>query len=278
MLLISLSSYTYLVMELLEGGELFDRIRNRTRFLESEASAILKKLVSAVSFMHDRGVVHRDLKPENLVFTSSEEDAEIKIIDFGFARLKREKESLHTPCFTLHYAAPEVLKGDPEGYDENCDLWSLGVILYTMLCGKAPFHARSRDENVVSIMERIKCGDFNFDSPAWEDVSLDAKKVVEGLLTVTPSQRLQMVDLRCNDWVQGKQQGKMGETALMTPDVLSTGAERTLQTTFSAFHQAQREGFRLQVRIVPYLWLVVCTFVFLYKWTIILHRSYFIFE
>ncbi|XP_066254452.1 ribosomal protein S6 kinase alpha-5-like isoform X1 [Euwallacea similis] len=237
--------YTYLVMELLEGGELFDRIRKKTRFLESEASGILKKLVSAVSFMHVRGVVHRDLKPENLVFTSASDDAEIKIIDFGFARLKRETESLHTPCFTLHYAAPEVLKGDPAGYDENCDLWSLGVILYTMLCGTAPFHARSRDESVGSIITRIKSGDFNFDSAAWEDVSDEAKIVVEGLLTVTPSERLQMVDLKCNDWLQGKQE-KIAETALRTPGVLSTGGEMTLQTTFDAFHQAQKEGFRLQ--------------------------------
>ncbi|CAH1124929.1 unnamed protein product [Ceutorhynchus assimilis] len=236
--------YTYLVMECLKGGELFDRIRNKTKFLESEASAILKKLVSAVSFMHSRGVVHRDLKPENLVFTCQDGDAEIKIIDFGFARLKREKESLHTPCFTLHYAAPEVLKGDPEGYDENCDLWSLGVILYTMLCGKAPFHARSRDESVGSIMERIKCGDFNFDSPAWEEVSLDAKNVVEGLLTVTPSQRLRMSDLQNNSWVQGHQ--NLPQNILMTPDILGSSAEKTLQTTFNAFHQAEREGFRLQ--------------------------------
>ncbi|XP_068918407.1 ribosomal protein S6 kinase alpha-5-like isoform X3 [Tenebrio molitor] len=238
-------AHTYLVLEYLKGGELFERIRKKSKFTESEASGILRKLVSAVSFMHSRGVVHRDLKPENLVFTSEEEDAEIKVIDFGFARLKQEKEALHTPCFTLHYAAPEVLKGDPEGYDENCDLWSLGVILYTMLCGKAPFHARSRDENVSSIMERIKEGDFNFNSTAWSGVSNEAKSVVRGLLTVNPSQRLRMSQLETNSWVQGNQ--NFISTPLMTPDVLlETSAEKSLQTTFSAFHKAQREGFRLQ--------------------------------
>lgn len=239
-------SFSYLVLEYLKGGELFDRIRKKSKFTESEASSILKKLVAAVSFMHSRGVVHRDLKPENLVFTSNEDDAEIKIIDFGFARLKQEKEALHTPCYTLHYAAPEVLKGDPEGYDENCDLWSLGVILYTMLCGKAPFHARSRDESVSSIMERIKDGDFNFDSPAWIGVSHEAKYVVRGLLTVNPSQRLRMIDLQENGWVRGSQ--SFPQTPLMTPDVLLNGhtAEKTIQTTFDAFHKAQREGFRLQ--------------------------------
>ncbi|KAJ8919730.1 hypothetical protein NQ315_006258, partial [Exocentrus adspersus] len=239
-------NFTYLVLEYLKGGELFDRIRQKSRFTEGEASVILRKLVSAVSFMHSRGVVHRDLKPENLVFTSTDEEAEIKIIDFGFARLKQEKEPLHTPCFTLHYAAPEVLKGDPEGYDENCDLWSLGVILYTMLCGKAPFHARSRDESVSSIMERIKGGDFNFDSPAWLGVSSEAKHVVRGLLTVDPNLRLRMHDLKSNPWIRGNQ--SFPQTPLMTPDVLLTGtsAEKSLQTTFNAFHKAQREGFRLQ--------------------------------
>lgn len=237
-------THSYLVLEYLRGGELFERIRKKSKFTESEASGILRKLVAAVSFMHSRGVVHRDLKPENLVFTSTEDNAEIKIIDFGFARLKQEREPMHTPCFTLHYAAPEVLKGDPEGYDENCDLWSLGVILYTMLCGKAPFHARSRDESVSSIMERIKEGDFNFDAPAWQGVSKEAKDVVQGLLTVNPDKRLRMSALLNNTWVQGSQ--NFPQTPLMTPGVLGVAAEKILNTTINAFHQAEREGFRLQ--------------------------------
>lgn len=238
--------HTYLVFELLKGGELLDRIRKKSKFTESEASGILRKLVSAVSFMHSHGVVHRDLKPENLLFTSNDDNAEIKVVDFGFARLKQEKEPLHTPCFTLHYAAPEVLNGDSKGYDENCDLWSLGVILYTMLCGKAPFHANSRDDSAVSVMNRIKSGEFSFSAPAWSGVSTEAKNVVQGLLTVDPKQRLQMSDLKNNSWVQGSQ--NFPQTPLMTPDILlsSTSAEKTLQTTFSAFHKAEREGFRLQ--------------------------------
>lgn len=238
--------HTYLVLELLKGGELLDRIRKKSKFTESEASGILRKLVSAVSFMHSRGVVHRDLKPENLLFTSNDDRAEIKVVDFGFARLKQEKEPMHTPCFTLHYAAPEVLNGDSKGYDENCDLWSLGVILYTMLCGRAPFHARSRDDSAAAVMARIKGGEFSFSSSAWNGVSQEAKAVVQGLLTVNPNQRLRMMDLRNNSWVQGSQ--SFPQTPLMTPDVLlsSTSAEKSLQTTFNAFHKAQREGFRLQ--------------------------------
>lgn len=239
-------AHTYLVFELLKGGELLRRIRRKSKFTEAEASLILRKLVSAVSFMHSRGVVHRDLKPENLLFTSDDDDADIKVVDFGFARLKQEKETMHTPCFTLHYAAPEVLNGDPEGYDENCDLWSLGVILYTMLCGRAPFHARSRDDSAAAVMARIKGGEFSFSSPAWAEVSQTAKIVTRGLLTVNPHKRLQMSDLKMNTWVQGNQ--NMPQTPLMTPDVLSSSgsAEQSLQTTFNAFHKAHREGFRLQ--------------------------------
>lgn len=238
--------HTYLVLELLKGGELLDRIRKKSKFTESEASSILRKLVSAVSFMHSRGVVHRDLKPENLLFSCNKDNAEIKIVDFGFARLKQEKESLHTPCFTLHYAAPEVLSGDPSGYDENCDLWSLGVILYTMLCGRAPFHARSRDDSAAAVMARIKGGEFSFNSSAWNGVTEEAKAVVRGLLTVNPGQRLRMTDLRNNSWVQGNQM--FPQTPLMTPDVLSSSGstEKGLQTTFNAFHKAHKEGFRLQ--------------------------------
>ncbi|XP_017770517.1 PREDICTED: ribosomal protein S6 kinase alpha-5-like [Nicrophorus vespilloides] len=238
--------HTYLICEFLKGGELLDRIRKKSQFTESEAASILRKLVDAVGFMHSRGVVHRDLKPENLLFTSDGDEAEIKVVDFGFARLKQEQEALRTPCYTLHYAAPEVLNGNPDGYDENCDMWSLGVILYTMLCGRAPFHARSREDSAAAVMARIKEGEFSFDSAAWNDVSEEAKSVVCGLLTVDPVKRLQMDHLRHNSWVQGMQ--NVPQTPLMTPDILcsSGSAEKGLQTTFKAFHKAQREGFRLQ--------------------------------
>ncbi|XP_034234012.1 ribosomal protein S6 kinase alpha-5-like [Thrips palmi] len=269
-------AHTYLVLELLRGGELLERIRRQARFTESQASRIMCSLVAAVNEMHSRGVVHRDLKPENLLFTDTSENSDIKIVDFGFARLKQEKEVLTTPCFTLHYAAPEVLKqafgnsasnnstsatcdnkGTPvsqpcsEGYDENCDLWSLGVILYTMLSGRAPFHARSRDHSAASIMSKIKEGDFNFNADAWQNVSSAAKQLTKGLLTVDPKKRLRMSDLRTNEWIQGSERAGFATVPLMTPDVLTTGssarsAEINVAQIFSAFHQAHREGFRLQ--------------------------------
>ena len=126
--------HTYIVTELLRGGELFHRIKRKRKFTEEEASSILRSLISTVSYLHSLGLVHRDLKPENLLFDTLEDAAQLKVVDFGFARLKPELESgMLTPCFTLPYAAPEVLevamRSSNEGYNESCDMWSLGVIM-----------------------------------------------------------------------------------------------------------------------------------------------------
>ncbi|XP_077477863.1 ribosomal protein S6 kinase alpha-5 isoform X1 [Stigmatopora argus] len=237
--------HTYLVLELLGGGELLERIRRKRHFSETEASRIMRKLVSAVSHMHDVGVVHRDLKPENLIFTDESESSEIKIIDFGFARLKPpDNQLLKTPCFTLQYAAPEILKYD--GYDESCDLWSLGVILYTMLSGQVPFQCRTHT-SAEEIMTKIKQGDFSFEGEAWRNVSQQAKDLIRALLTVDPSKRIKMCGLRDNAWLQDESQ--LSSNPLMTPDILgsSTASVHTyVKATFNAFNKCKREGFRLQ--------------------------------
>ncbi|XP_057715842.1 ribosomal protein S6 kinase alpha-5 isoform X2 [Corythoichthys intestinalis] len=241
--------HTYLVLELLGGGELLERIRRKRHFSETEASRIMRKLVSAVSHMHDVGVVHRDLKPENLLFTDESENSEIKIIDFGFARLKPpDNQLLKTPCFTLQYAAPEILKYD--GYDESCDLWSLGVILYTMLSGQVPFQCQEQSLTHTSaeeIMKKIKQGDFSFEGEAWRNVSQQAKDLIQELLTVDPSKRIKMCGLRDNAWLQDDSQ--LSSNPLMTPDILgsSTASVHTyVKATFNAFNKCKREGFRLQ--------------------------------
>ncbi|XP_069321325.1 ribosomal protein S6 kinase alpha-5 isoform X5 [Eulemur rufifrons] len=241
--------HTFLVMELLNGGELFERIKKKKHFSETEASYIMRKLVSAVSHMHDVGVVHRDLKPENLLFTDENDNLEIKIIDFGFARLKPpDNQPLKTPCFTLHYAAPELLNHN--GYDESCDLWSLGVILYTMLSGQVPFQSHDRSLTCTSaeeIMKKIKKGDFSFEGEAWKNVSQEAKDLIQGLLTVDPNKRLKMSGLRYNEWLQDGSQ--LSSNPLMTPDILgSAGAavHTCVKATFHAFNKYKREGFCLQ--------------------------------
>uniref|UniRef100_A0A3Q2DKR2 Ribosomal protein S6 kinase n=1 Tax=Cyprinodon variegatus TaxID=28743 RepID=A0A3Q2DKR2_CYPVA len=241
--------HTFLVLELLGGGELLERIRRKQHFSETEASRIMRKLVSAVSHMHDVGVVHRDLKPENLLFTDESENSEIKIIDFGFARLKPpDNQLLKTPCFTLQYAAPEILKYN--GYDESCDLWSLGVILYTMLSGQVPFQCQEKSlihTSAEEIMHKIKQGDFSFGGEAWRNVSQQAKDLIQELLTVDPDKRIKMCGLRYNAWLQDDSQ--LSSNPLMTPDILgsSTATVHTcVKATFNAFNKCKREGFRLQ--------------------------------
>ncbi|KAM7165462.1 ribosomal protein S6 kinase alpha-5 isoform 3-T4 [Macrochelys suwanniensis] len=241
--------HTFLVMELLKGGELLERIQKKKHFSETEASYIMRKLVSAVSHMHDVGVVHRDLKPENLLFTDENDNSEIKIIDFGFARLKPpDNQPLKTPCFTLHYAAPELLNHN--GYDESCDLWSLGVILYTMLSGQVPFQSQDKGLTCISaleIMKKIKKGEFSFEREAWKNVSQEAKGLIQGLLTVDPNKRIKMSSLRYSEWLQDGSQ--LSSNPLMTPDNLgSSGAavHTYVKATFHAFNKYKREGFCLQ--------------------------------
>ncbi|XP_060117223.1 ribosomal protein S6 kinase alpha-5 isoform X2 [Heteronotia binoei] len=217
--------HTFLVMELLKGGELLERIQKKKLFSETEASYIMRRLVSAVSHMHDVGVVHRDLKPE-----------------------PPDNQPLKTPCFTLHYAAPELLNRN--GYDESCDLWSLGVILYTMLSGQVPFQSQDKSRtstNALEIMKKIKRGEFSFGGDAWKDVSQEAKDLIQGLLTVDPNKRIKMTSLRYSEWLQGGSQ--LSSNPLMTPDNLgSSGAavHTYVKATFHAFNKYKREGFCLQ--------------------------------
>ncbi|KAJ7401711.1 hypothetical protein BTVI_93556 [Pitangus sulphuratus] len=228
--------HTFLVMELLKGGELLERIQKKKHFSETEASHIMRRLVSAVSHMHDVGVVHRDLKPENLLFTDETDNSEIKIIDFGFARLKPpDNQPLKTPCFTLHYAAPELLNHN--GYDESCDLWSLGVILYTMLSGQVPFQSQDRSltcTSALEIMKKIKKGEFSFEGEAWKNVSEEAKELIRGLLTVDPNKRIKMSSLRYNEWLQDGSQ--LSSNPLMTPDNLGSSGAAVHTYVKATFH------------------------------------------
>ncbi|XP_041353534.1 ribosomal protein S6 kinase alpha-5-like [Gigantopelta aegis] len=241
--------HTYIVMEYLKGGELFERIKKKNSFTETEAREIMLKLVKAIEFMHSKGVVHRDLKPENLIFEDDSDEAEIKIVDFGFARFNPENQTLNTPCFTLPYAAPEVLHqttNRDHGYDESCDLWSLGVILYTMLSGRAPFQAQSQEDTAESIMQRIKGGEFDLSGREWTSVSEPAKKLIKGLLCVEPKMRLTGPDLLQNAWLKDNNNQVCSQMPLHTPGILNNSTHFLVGATMNAFHMATKEGFRLQ--------------------------------
>ncbi|KDO32715.1 CAMK/CAMK1 protein kinase [Saprolegnia parasitica CBS 223.65] len=189
-------AYYYLVTEIMEGGELFDRIVEKTYYTEKEARDLVLILLNAIKYCHDRGVVHRDLKPENLLLTSKSDDAFIKIADFGFAK-QDFNASLTTACGTPGYVAPEILKGD--SYGKTVDIWSIGVITFILLCGYPPFH----DENQKRLFNAIKIGSFKFESPYWDAVSAEAKDFISTMLVVDPTKRSDADQLLQHAWVTG---------------------------------------------------------------------------
>ncbi|VDN58053.1 unnamed protein product [Dracunculus medinensis] len=253
---VSDSLHIYLILELLEGGELLSRIKAMSSFTEAQAGVIMKQLVSAVSYLHSKNVVHRDLKPENILFENKDTQAKLRLVDFGFARiLPSAAEHLTTPCFTLHYAAPEVLESDDQlpQYNEQCDLWSLGVILFTMLSGNVPFHARRKDESATDIMTRIRNAQFSFDGPQWREVSTEAKTLITSLLTVDPVKRLSLIELQNHPWLLDA--AAQNETPLQTPTTLMMShTAETFNETMNAFLIANRDGFHLmEVTAAPLL-------------------------
>uniref|UniRef100_A0A0M3HT25 Ribosomal protein S6 kinase n=1 Tax=Ascaris lumbricoides TaxID=6252 RepID=A0A0M3HT25_ASCLU len=255
---ISDNLHIYLVLELLEGGELLSRIKKMETFTEALAGNIMRQLVSAVAYLHSRSVVHRDLKPEasNILFESTDPQAKLRLVDFGFARLlPSATEHLTTPCFTLHYAAPEVLEKEDQlpQYNEQCDLWSLGVILFTMLSGSVPFHARTKHESATDIMARIRSAQFSFDAPQWRGISAEAKTLITSLLTVDPKKRLSLDELQRHPWLLNA--AAHNETPLQTPTTLmNSHATETFNETMNAFLTANRDGFHLmEVAAAPLL-------------------------
>lgn len=157
------TSCIYLVMELLRGGELLDRILSIQRMCEMEAAAVLRTVLSAVAFLHSHGVVHRDLKPSNMLYASIRQTPEsLKLCDLGFAKqLRADNGLLMTPCYTANFVAPEVLR--KQGYDLACDIWSLGVLLYIMLDGRTPF-ASGPDDTPDQILQRIGSGKIDLEN------------------------------------------------------------------------------------------------------------------
>jgi len=205
----------------MEGGELFARIQHRAHnaFTEREAASIMYEICSAVRHLHHLSVAHRDIKPENLLYSKPGAEGVLKLTDFGFAK-KTEASAvrpLETPCYTPYYAAPEVL--GPEKYDKSCDMWSLGVVMYILLCGFPPFYSAHGLPMSPGMKKRIRSGQYAFPSPEWDKVSDQAKGLIRGLLKTDPAERLNIDQVMAHAYITGYM--KVPETPLCTPAVLS---------------------------------------------------------
>ncbi|XP_032145890.1 MAP kinase-activated protein kinase 3 isoform X1 [Sapajus apella] len=262
-----------IIMECMEGGELFSRIQERgdQAFTEREAAEIMRDIGTAIQFLHSHNIAHRDVKPENLLYTSKEKDAVLKLTDFGFAK-ETTQNALQTPCYTPYYvvfvflrfifrkwagissyiggtkgtshlpcergslkpglgsvhilmlpgkvpcpsATPEVL--GPEKYDKSCDMWSLGVIMYILLCGFPPFYSNTGQAISPGMKRRIRLGQYGFPNPEWSEVSEDAKQLIRLLLKTDPTERLTITQFMNHPWIN--QSMVVPQTPLHTARVL----------------------------------------------------------
>lgn len=189
----------YLVLELCTGGELFDRIIDNGHFTETQAAIVMQNMFRAIFYMHENHVCHRDLKPENFLFTSKEpiEKTHLKVIDFGLACKYKEEQVLTTKAGTPYYVAPQVLAGK---YDHSSDLWSLGVIMYVVLCGYPPFYG----ETDADVLTKVRLGNFTFNAADWKNVSEDAKNLIRMLLKMNPKDRFTASQALEHAWVKNK--------------------------------------------------------------------------
>ena len=192
----------YIVMEMLKGGELFERIVGKPRFTEIQAARLLRPLLEAVAYIHDLGIVHRDIKPENIL--CGEDLSDLKIADFGLSKMIMPNETMGQACGTLSYVAPEVLTS--QGYGKSADLWSVGVILFLLVCGKLPFDGDVPEDIIKATVQ----GDLKVNPKVWSKLSDPCKQLMRALLNkkcddrITARQALKHTFLTINAPVQHK--------------------------------------------------------------------------
>ena len=186
----------YLVFEEATGGELFERILERGRFTELDACRTIRAVLSAIQYLHHHNIVHRDIKPENILYRTKAEDANVVLVDFGIAaHMKDDNEVLTSVCGSFGYAAPEILA--KKGHGKAVDMWSLGVITYTMLCGYTPF----RSDDAAALAAETQRGKVEFHDRYWKNVSAEAKDFVKACLTVDPKKRLTADQGMAHPWL-----------------------------------------------------------------------------
>ena len=203
----------FIVMELVRGGDLFDRIVQKGKYSEEDARKVMGKVLSAVRYLHSKNIIHRDLKPENILLEQPGDDISVKITDFGLAK-HTNQEGLKTFCGTPQYFAPEVLKrkNTVKGngtYGTAADIWSLGVVLYILLSGAFPF-----DED--NLLDQVQRASYSLEGPEWANISAEAQNLVRCMMTLRPEQRLTVQQALDHPWMKGIEFPKLMEKPVGT--------------------------------------------------------------
>ncbi|KAK7734005.1 MAPK-activated protein kinase Srk1 [Cytospora paraplurivora] len=243
--------YYYIILELSPGGELFHQIVRLTYFSEDLSRHVITQVAKALAYLHEeRGVVHRDIKPENILFSPipfvpsknpqpkqpGDEDkveegefikgvgaggiGQIKIADFGLSKVVWDNQTM-TPCGTVGYTAPEIVKD--ERYSKSVDMWALGCVLYTLLCGFPPFY----DESIEILTEKVAKGQYTFLSPWWDEISSSAKDLISHLLAVDPEKRYTILEFLDHPWIKESETPGLQKK----PNVTPTGMLRAFDST-----------------------------------------------
>ena len=235
--------YLYLIMEDCSGGELFHRLamnaKKNKMYTEKDAAKIMKQILEAVNYLHYHGVCHRDLKPENILLSTMDEFSQLKLIDFGLSKvLKTMDDIMNGQVGTLYYMAPEVILGN---YNEKCDVWSCGVILFIILSGNPPFY--SNDEK--KLKEKICKIDYNFDFPAFSKVSEDAKDLIRQIF-VNGERRPTISDILNSNWIKENAPNSSSESLNIDwSNILKYSKLNLVQKSvinFMAFHMTTTEA------------------------------------
>ncbi|XP_029122402.1 calcium-dependent protein kinase 29 [Elaeis guineensis] len=225
----------HLVMEVCEGGELFDRIIARGHYTERAAATVMRTIMEVVQHCHKNGVIHRDLKPENFLFANQSENAPLKAIDFGLSVFFKPGESFNEIVGSPYYMAPEVLK---RNYGPQVDVWSAGVILYILLCGVPPFWAETDEGIAQSIIRSV----INLEREPWSKVSQNAKDLVRSMLDPNPYTRLTVQEVLRHPWLQNTKQA---------PDIPLGEAVRSRLNQFSVMNKFKKKALIVVAEHLP---------------------------
>lgn len=207
----------FIVLELMQGGDLLARIIGRQRLHERTAKLYFVQMCHAIKYLHDKNITHRDIKPDNILLQTDDEETLLKVSDFGLSKSVSPDSVMRTLCGTPLYVAPEVLlTGGKGSYTNKVDIWSMGVVLYTCLSGTLPFS----EDYGTPVAEQIKKADFSFKSTVWRSVSADAKTLIAGMLTVRAERRLSIDEVLACRWLRDEKMLQRAEALMKIPLLL----------------------------------------------------------